>query len=99
MDRFVKPKLIDVGIWLTFAILYFLILMFGFYLYLNLSTYPTYGNNWYAYQELGFWKFSVAYLNFAREGFQKDYINYCAVPNLIIVGSTLTLIKGCFFTK
>ena len=114
LDKYVKfPILIDAGVWLIFATLYFLILILAFYLYLNLSTYATrsfenYGleESWEDYQKLGFWEFLPKFSNNYSwhswdylDGLHLAYLTYCAVPNLAIVVSTLTLLKGCFFTK
>ena len=112
LDKYVRfPSLIDAGVWLIFAMLYFLILILAFYLYLNLSTYATsslsYGSlkqSWEAYQKLGFWAFLPKLSRhywywFHLDILHLDYFTYCMVPNLAIVVLTLTLIKGCFFTE
>ena len=116
LDKYVRfPALIDAGVLLIFAMLYFLILIVGFYLFLNLSTYATTSFNSYygnlreslrIYQKLGFWEFLPKFSNNYSwhswdylDGLHLAYLTYCAVPNLAIVVSTLTLLKGCFFTK
>ena len=106
LDKYVKfPTLIDAAVWLIFAILYSLILILAFYLYLNLSTYPT-SSSWETYQELGFWEFlpkirrNRSWLFFYDlDDLHCDYFTYSMVPNLAIVLLTLTVLKGCFFTK
>ena len=106
LDKYVKfPTLIDAGVWLIFAILYSLILILAFYLYLNLNTYPT-SSSWESYQKLGFWAF-LPKLRLNRswmwiydlDDLHLNYFTYCMVPNLAIIVLTLTLLKGCFFTK
>ena len=110
LDKYVR---FDAGVWLIFAILYFLILIIGFYLYLNLNTYDTSSDfyysyrlkeSWEAYQKLGFWKFlpkfstDNSWVWYNLDTLHLDYMTYCAIPNLAIVVLTLTLLKGCFFT-